>query len=136
MAGHPVKQGATRPYRQHQTREGNRKAKSRKLASPRLASPLTTLALLSRTPNHQHCCGWLLHHLFLFFCFFFFFPCVALRFEHPAADRALHTGIPRSLPLRSALFQLNLVPKTQTRRPKQGYRGELRVRTVGADRTM
>lgn len=109
---------ATRRYRGRPAHIGNNrrerergKAKSRKLALLCFASPHLShhLALLSRTPNH-HCWLWLLHHSCLYF--FCFFPSVALRFEHPASDRALHTGIPCSLPLRSAPFQLNLVPKT------------------------
>lgn len=131
-AGHPAKEGATRPHRQQQTREGKRKAKSRKLASLRLTSH--HLALLSRTPNH-HCWGCCI----TCFCFFSFpLPC-DLSTLHPTEHsiQVFLARFPFDRPLSSSIWcQRRSKYRSQTRRPKQGYRGELRVRAVCADRTM
>lgn len=132
--GPPGERGGDPPISATTDERGKEKSKVPKarFATPHLSPPC--LALLSRTPNH-HCCGCCI----TCFCFFSLLVPCDLSTLHPTEHsiQVFLARFPFDRPLSSSIWcQRRSKYRSQTRRPKQGYRGELRVRAVGADRTM
>lgn len=140
---------ATRRYRGRPAHIGNNrrerergKAKSRKLAllcfaSLRLTS-LTTLPCFLAHLIITAGCGCCITRVCIFFVFSLQLPCDLSTLhltEH--SIQVFLARFPFDRPLSSSIWcQRRSKYRSQTRRPKQRYRGELRVRAVCADRTM